>query len=89
MRKASEPLSHQTAVRLFRNPAGQQASSLIERAGLAKYKVGGAEISDRNGNYAVAHPGTTAEDIVKLIEHVRTTVKDATGISLDRELNVW
>lgn len=89
MRKASEPLSHQTSVRLFRNPAGQKASTLIERAGLAKSKVGGAEISDRNGNYAVAHPGTTADDIVKLIDHVRRTVKDATGISLDRELNVW
>jgi UDP-N-acetylmuramate dehydrogenase len=74
---------------MFRNPAGEQARTLIERSGLAKTKVGGAEVSDRNGNYCVAHPGTTAADIVKLMDLVRTTVRDQHGIALDRELNVW
>jgi UDP-N-acetylmuramate dehydrogenase len=87
-RKAVEPLSFQPNVRMFRNPIGQQARSLIEKAGLAKTK-GGAEVSDRNGNYLIAHPGTTANDVLKLIELVKTTVKDASGITLDRELNVW
>jgi UDP-N-acetylmuramate dehydrogenase len=89
MRKAVEPLSHQKAVRMFRNPAGESASQMIERAGLAKTKVGGAEVSDRNGNYVVAHPGTTAADILKLMDVIKTTVRDSKGISLERELNVW
>jgi UDP-N-acetylmuramate dehydrogenase len=88
-RKSAEPLSFQPAVRMFRNPAGQSARTLIERAGLAKTKIGGAEVSDRNGNYAIAHPGTTAADVLKLIDHVRDTVKHGTGVSLERELNVW
>ena len=88
-RKSAEPLSFQSAVRMFRNPAGQSARTLIERAGLAKARMGGAEVSDRNGNYVVAHPGTTADDILKLIDHVRETVKAANGIALERELNVW
>ena len=48
-----------------------------------------AELSERNSNYAVAHPGTTARDILQLVDHVRTKVKERTGVSLERELHVW
>ena len=60
LRKAAEPLSFQAAVRLFRNPPGQTAATLIDRAAMTKARVGGAELSERNSNYVVAHPGTTA-----------------------------
>ena len=89
LRKGGEPLSFQSAVRLFRNPPGASAASLIDRAGLAKFRVGGAEVSDRNGNYCVAHPGTVASDILQLIEAVRTRVRESAGITLVQELNVW
>ncbi len=89
IRKATEPLSFQAGIRLFRDPTGESAGALIERAGLTKFRIGSAEISDRNGNYAIAHPGTTAKDLLKLIEHVRTKVKDFAGVVLERELNVW
>jgi len=89
LRKAAEPLSFQASVRLFRNPAGTSASVVIDRAGLAKSRVGGAELSERNANYAVAHPGTTAADVLGLVEKVRAAVKDKLGIALEQELHVW
>ncbi|CAN5506501.1 UDP-N-acetylmuramate dehydrogenase [soil metagenome] len=89
LRKQHEPLSFQSSVRMFRNPAGANAGSVIDRAGLAKFKIGGAELSERNANYVVAQAGTTSKDILGLIESVRTTVKDKTGINLDQELHVW
>ena len=88
-RKAAEPLSFQAAVRLFRNPPGHTAASLIDRAQLTKLRSGGAELSERNSNYAVANPGTTARDILHLADTVRTKVKERTGVSLERELHVW
>jgi UDP-N-acetylmuramate dehydrogenase len=88
-RKAAEPLSFQKAVRLFRNPPGQTAGALIDRAQLTKARVGGAELSERNSNYAVAQAGTTARDILQLVDHVRTKVKERTGVALERELHVW
>jgi UDP-N-acetylmuramate dehydrogenase len=88
-RKGHEPLSFQAAVRMFRNPPGATAGQLVDRAGLAKTKVGGAEVSDRNGNYAVAHPGTTAKDILRLIDLVKSRVQEQTGVALERELHVW
>jgi UDP-N-acetylmuramate dehydrogenase len=89
LRKAAEPFSYQAAVRLFRNPPGQTAAALIDRASMTKTRVGGAELSERNSNYVVAHPGTTAADILKLAELVRTRVKERTGANLERELHVW
>jgi UDP-N-acetylmuramate dehydrogenase len=89
LRKTHEPLSFQPAVRMFRDPPGQSAAALIEKARLAKTRIGSAEISERNGNYAIAHPGTTAKDILKLIELVRKRIQDLHGISLEQELHVW
>jgi UDP-N-acetylmuramate dehydrogenase len=88
-RKAAEPLTSQTAVRVFRDPPGQSAAKLIEQSGLSKIRVGGAEVSDRNGAYIVAHPGTTAADVLQLSDLVRDKVKAMTGVALDREVHVW
>jgi UDP-N-acetylmuramate dehydrogenase len=88
-RKATEPLSFQAGVRLFRNPPGQTAATLIDRAHLTKAKHGNAELSERNSNYAVAKVGTTARDILQLVEEVRTKVRERTGVTLERELHVW
>jgi UDP-N-acetylmuramate dehydrogenase len=89
LRKAAEPFSYQAAVRLFRNTPAQTAAALIDRAGMTKTRVGGAELSERNSNYVVAHPGTTAKDILQLADLVQARVRERTGASLDRELHVW
>jgi UDP-N-acetylmuramate dehydrogenase len=88
-RKADQPLSHQAAVRVFRNPHGESAAALLDRAGLVRVKVGAAEVSDRNANYIIAHPGTRAEDVVQLTKRMRETVHQNLGITLEQELQVW
>ena len=88
-RNASQPFSHQAAVRMFKNPRGFEAAALIDRAGLAKTRVGAAEISERNGNYVVAHAGATARDVLQLIDQVQKRVRETSGVQLERELNVW
>lgn len=88
-RKAEQPLSHQAAVRVFRNPQGQSAAHLIERAGLVGARVGAAQVSDRNANYIVAQPGTTAADVIALAEKMRNGVRNALGVSLEQELKTW
>ncbi|HKB04032.1 MAG TPA: UDP-N-acetylmuramate dehydrogenase [Gemmataceae bacterium] len=88
-RKADEPLSHQAAVRVFRNPHGQTAAHLLDRAGLIRARVGAAEVSDRNANYIVAQPGTKAADVIALCEKMRAGVRDAFGVALEQELKVW
>ena len=89
MLRAAEPLSFQAGVRLFRNPPGQTAATLVDRAHMTKAKSGNAELSERNSNYAIAKAGTTARDILSLVEDVRVKVRERTGVSLERELHVW
>lgn len=88
-RKATQPFSFQAAVRMFRNPRGYQAATLIEKAGLSKTKVGAAEVSERNGNYLIAHPGTTAKDVLQLMDQVQRRVRESCGVTIERELTVW
>jgi UDP-N-acetylmuramate dehydrogenase len=88
-RKASQPLSFQAAGRVFKNPRGLNAAGLIVQAGLAKTRVGGAEISERDANCVVAHPGATARDVLRLIDLVRSRVQERFGVELELEIAVW
>jgi UDP-N-acetylmuramate dehydrogenase len=88
-RKATQPLSFQAHGRMFKNPRGMEAGSLIEQAGLAKTKVGGAEISERNANSVVVHPGGSARDVLRLMDLVRSRIHDRFGVELESEITVW
>jgi UDP-N-acetylmuramate dehydrogenase len=88
-RKAAQPLSFQPAGRVFKDPRGFSAGGLILQAGLARTRVGGAEISERDANFIVAHAGTTARDVLRLIDLVRSRVQERFGLELELEITVW
>jgi UDP-N-acetylmuramate dehydrogenase len=88
-RKANQPLSFQAHGRMFKNPRGVSAAALIEQAGLAQTKVGGAEISDRNANSVLVHPGATSRDVLRLLDLVRSRVKERFSVELDLDITVW
>jgi UDP-N-acetylmuramate dehydrogenase len=89
MRKAGQPLTYQAAGRIFKNPRGLSASALIEQAGLAKTRVGGAEVSERDAGFFVVHPGGAARDVLRLIDLVRSRVQERFGVELELEIGVW
>ena len=89
MRKATQPAVFQAAGRIFENPRGLSASAMIEQAGLARAKVGGAEVSDRDANYIVVHKGATSRDVLRLIDMMRSRVQERFGVTLKQEITVW
>jgi UDP-N-acetylmuramate dehydrogenase len=90
LRKASVPLTFQAAGRIFKNPRGLAAAALIEQTFTqGRPKVGKAEVSDRDANYIVVHPGATARDVLRLIDLVRTRVQERFNVELEREIMVW
>jgi UDP-N-acetylmuramate dehydrogenase len=89
MRKASQPFSYEAAARIFEDPRGIQAATLIEQADLAKTRVGGASVSDRNANYIVAGPDATSRDVLRLIDLIQSKVRESSGIQLEREIVIW
>src|SRR5665213_2452256 len=48
-------------------------------------RVGGAEVSDRDASYFVVHPGASARDALRLIDLVRSQVKDRFNVELEQE----
>ncbi|MER3415093.1 MAG: UDP-N-acetylenolpyruvoylglucosamine reductase [Gemmataceae bacterium] len=88
-RQAQQPFSFQTCGRLFKDPRVATADQLIQQAGLKGTRVGGAEISERDANYVIMHPGGTARDVLRLIELARTRVAETTGQTLSVNLVVW
>src|SRR5207247_295698 len=89
LRKAAQPLSFEAAARIFQNPRGLNAAALIEQTGLSRTRVGGAEVSERDSNYIIVHPGGTARDVLRLIELVRSKVQERFGVGLELEISVW
>jgi UDP-N-acetylmuramate dehydrogenase len=89
VKKASQPLGHQSAGCIFKNPRGMSAGMLIEQAGLKNTRIGQAEVSDRHANFIIADPGATSSDVLKLIDVVRERVLERLGIELETEIEVW
>jgi UDP-N-acetylmuramate dehydrogenase len=89
LRKSGQPAIFQAAGRIFKNPRGLSASALIDQAGLPRTRVGGAEVSDRDANYFIVHPGATTRDMLRLIELVRAKVQERFNVVLEQEIAVW
>lgn len=88
-KKATQPLSMQSAGCIFKNTRGLSAGVLIEQAGLKGYRVGQAEVSERHANFIITHPGCTARDVLRLIDLIRDRVRAKFGVELELEIKIW
>jgi UDP-N-acetylmuramate dehydrogenase len=89
VKKASQPMGHQSAGCVFKNPRGASAGELIEKAGLKGARIGGAVVSDRHADFILAEPECTTQDVLRLIEMVRSQVRDRMGVDLELEIEIW
>lgn len=87
-RIAAQPLGEPNAGSVFRNPPGTYAARLIEECGLKGTAIGGALISPKHANFIVNNGGATAADIEQLIDLAKASVKQRSGIDLEREVRI-
>ena len=73
---------------VFKNPPGESAGRLIERAGLKGRQVGAALISPLHANYIVNTGGARAAEILALSELAQATVYAQFGVELELEVRV-
>lgn len=88
-KKANQPFGFQNSGYVFRNPRGLSAVELMQRAELAATRVGGAEISERDPRFIIAHPGATSRDILRLIDLVRSRVEERTNVVMELQIDIW
>lgn len=87
-RAETQPTGLPSGGSTFRNPPGDHAARLIERAGLKGCRIGGAEVSEKHANFIINTGDATAADIEQLIAHVQQKVQDAFGVALVREVHI-
>ena len=86
-RQAHQPLGLPSAGSVFRNPAdGPSAGALIEAAGLKGLQHGGATVSEKHANFIVNDRKGTATDVRRLMDRVRATILETTGVDLQPEI---
>jgi UDP-N-acetylmuramate dehydrogenase len=88
-KKNNQPSSRRNAGCVFRNPAGQSAGEIIERAGLKGFEMGKAKVSEKHANIIVVEPGCTSAEVLALIGHICEVVEQKTGIELQTEIDIW
>ena len=84
-----QPLEFPSAGSVFKRPAGDFASRLIDEAGLRGLSIGGAKVSEKHAGFIVNFNHATPEDIKNLMDEVRRQVKQKSGIELDLEQILW
>jgi UDP-N-acetylmuramate dehydrogenase len=73
---------------VFTNPDGDSAGRLVEAAGLKGWRMGTARVSERHANFIQADEDGSADDVRRLIDHVRTAVAGRFGIELGLEVRL-
>lgn len=85
-RKQTQPYGDKSAGCVFRNPHGEHAGALIEKCRLKGLQIGGALVSQLHANFIVNRENASAQDVLQLIELIKTEVKEKTGFELESEI---
>ena len=85
-RKDSQPLDSFSAGCIFKNPVNQFAGQLIEQCGLKGKKIGQAMISKKHANFIINLGQAQAEDVIKLIQLIKKSVKEKFNLVLEEEI---
>ena len=88
-RNATQPVTEKCVGCVFRNPEGDPAGSLIERAGCKTLRRGGVRVSGKHANYFINEGGGTSADFLNLMRDVQNRVKDQFDVSLVPEVKIW
>lgn len=87
-KRKNQPLELPNIGSVFKNPPGDFAGRLVERAGLRGTRIGDAQISPKHGNWIVNLGAATTSDTLKLIQDTQSTILEKFGVKLEPEVHV-
>ncbi len=86
-RRANQP-GGSNAGSVFTNPPDDSAGRLIDDCGLKGFRMGTAQVSPKHANFIQADADGSADDVHRLITHVRETVAARCGVRLQTEVRM-
>jgi UDP-N-acetylmuramate dehydrogenase len=87
-RNQTQPLNLPNSGSVFKNPTGMFAAKLIEEAGLKGTRRGGAQISEKHGNFIVNDGSAAAADVLELMLLAKKTVAERFAVKLEPEVKL-
>ena len=87
-RRRNQPAGYPNAGSIFKNPPGEFAGRLIEKAGLKGTTKGGAQVSPEHANFIINLGGATASDVRELMSLVQEEVWTRCGVWLEPEVRL-
>ena len=87
-RRRNQPAGYPNAGSIFKNPPGEYAGRLIEKAGLKGTVKGGAQVSAEHANFIVNLGTATATDVRELMSLVPEEVWKRCGVWLEPEVRL-
>ncbi|HYB99633.1 MAG TPA: UDP-N-acetylmuramate dehydrogenase [Candidatus Limnocylindrales bacterium] len=87
-RRRHQPAGYPNAGSIFKNPPGEFAGRLIEKAGLKGMTEGGAQVSPDHANFIINLGGATAADVRSLMSRVQEEVWKKCGVWLEPEVRL-
>ena len=87
-RLQKQPLDLPNCGSVFKNPQGDHAGRLVEAAGLKGFRLDGAVVSEKHGNFIVNDGNATAADVRALIREVQRRVFEKFKVELEPEVEM-
>lgn len=89
-RRTYQPnLAKPNAGSVFRNPEGESAGRLLDKAGCRNLQVGGAKVWKNHCNFIVNKGDATSSDVLELMYQMYTAVREEHGIRLEPEVKFF
>ena len=74
---------------IFKSVDGQSAWQFVEKAGMRGFRIGDACVSEKHTNFIINLGHAKARDIKILIDTIKKTVFEKTGVLLEEEVELW
>ena len=85
-RRDKQPLEYPSAGSSFKRPEGYFAGKLIQDAGLAGFRLGGAAVSSKHCGFIINEDHATSSDIRNLMQLVTERVYEQFNVRLEPEI---
>ena len=88
-RKNKQPLQYKNAGSIFKRTDHCIPAKIIDELGLKGLRIGDAAVSTKHSGFIINLGSATFKDVISLIQMIEFKVKEAYGIELQREVDIW
>jgi UDP-N-acetylmuramate dehydrogenase len=87
-KKATQPITSRTAGCVYKNPPGDSAGRLLDKAGMRGAKLGAVGFSELHANFLVNYGGGESRDALEIMDRAERAVLEKFDVQLEREVVV-